>query len=90
MPASIELLDKTPVCMSVKFIHFFLDVCLSMFLYLITSKHMLDAAQKCWKLPADAFYTQFEIIRGLSIIMLGLRGTFLGLSVVMVGLYSTT
>ena len=35
-------------------------------------------------------YTQWEINRGLSIIMLGLRGTFGGFSVFMVGLYSTT
>ena len=34
--------------------------------------------------------SQSEIIRGLSIIMLGPRGTFGGISVFMVGLYSTT
>ena len=34
--------------------------------------------------------SQSEIIRGLSIIMLGLRGIFLELSVVMVVLFSTT
>ena len=34
--------------------------------------------------------TQSEIILGLSIIMLGLRGTFGGFSVFMVGLYSST
>ena len=42
------------------------------------------------KFVFETYPTRSEIIRGLSIIMLGPREIFLGLSVVMVGLYSTT
>ena len=42
------------------------------------------------KLAFFFFRYPSEIVRGLSIIMLGLRGTLGGCSVFMVGLYSTT
>ena len=50
-----------------------------------------EIAQSGWKLCCLRTITsQSEVFCGLSIIMLGFRGVFVGFSFVMVGLYSAT
>ena len=63
------------------FIDFFLTLCLQFFFS--SNNGVYTAGQ-------PVLSTQSEIIRSLSIIMLGLRGIFSGLSVGLVGFYPTT